>query len=288
MLQYVVTNLDARDALCIDNNEAFYLFAVHFFERDRDGGFCTVYGSTMAKIVGVNEKSIRNIKRRMEERGFISVRKADGAARVTDSYRDVCNASKVHLSEYFRAKSGQDNEEMPGEMESKEAVKITAPPGKDYRPPPAKFTAPPRQNLPGVIKSTVIKEDNLFYNEVCTAHTTEKNEFEIFENGAGNEGKKVSSLVCLFRESNYFKGGAAGRKSFEADLKAAGCPEETDFDYYYNRVLGWSDDKGAKSANWGVKAAQFVIGDRQNGKMITKAATHEAAAPKYKIKETRF
>ena len=148
MLQYVVTNLDARDALCIDNNEAFYLFAVHFFERDRDGGFCTVYGSTMAKIVGVNEKSIRNIKRRMEERGFISVRKADGAARVTDSYRDVCNASKVHLSEYFRAKSGQDNEEMPGEMESKEAVKITAPPpvkitappGKDYRPPPAKFT----------------------------------------------------------------------------------------------------------------------------------------------------
>lgn len=276
MLQYVVTNLDARDTLGIDNNEAFYLFAVHFFERDRDGGFCTVYGSTMARIVGVNEKSIRNIKKRMEKRGFITVRKTDGAARVTDSYRDVCNASKIHLSEYFKAKPGQDTEEMPGGIGAEKftappPVKITAPPGKNYLPPPVKITAPPRQNLPGVIKSTVIKEDNSFYNEVSTAHThtTEKNNFEIFENGAGNEGKKVSSSVCLFRECNYFKGGAAGREKFEADLKAAGCPGEVDFDYYFNRLQAWSDKNGAKSKDWGKTALKFVQDDAQQGHMAT-------------------
>ena len=98
----------------------------------------------------------------------------------------------------------------------------------------------------------------------------------------------MNTLVCLFRETEYFKGGAAGRAEFEKDLKAAGCPDNVDFDYYFNRALLWSDEREAKSANWGAKVAGFVAGDRSNGKMIIKAQTHEAGTSKYKVKETKF
>jgi DNA-binding MarR family transcriptional regulator len=284
MLLYGVINFQARNALGLSNNEFIYLFAVRYFERDRDGGFCSVWASEMSEIVNVEQRNIARLKNRLQEKGLLIIR-GDGAVRVTDAFRDICNAAQQNVSDFFAGKQPSEGDSPPRQNVIPPAKRHT-PPRQNVIPPPDEKTPPPRQNVIPVNVCNNEDSKSILLNRVSTAHTTEKN--QIFKKQENGEGENVTSLVCLFRECNYFKGGAAGRAAFEADLKAAGCPDSTDFEYYFNRILSWSDDKAAKSANWGVKAAQFVIGDRQNGKMITKAATHEAAAPKYKIKETRF
>ena len=201
---------------------------------------------------------------RLKEKGLLIVH-PDNTKEVAPIFYDMAIAGNLAaFEEIFGKKEGVDTHD---------ATSYPMTP----RHSPHDATSPSSTNIVQVGKTLIRRE---------YTHATEKN--QIFKKQENVEGEKAPSIVCLFRECNYFKGGAAGRAAFEADLKAAGCPDSTDFEYYFNRILGWSDDKAAKSANWGAKAAQFVVGDRQNGKMIVKAATHEAGTPKYKVKETKF
>jgi hypothetical protein len=271
---------DVRDKLDISNGEYLLLDCVSKLQSaPNSNGRCRAAASYLAYVAGVTTRRVFPMMDRLKEKGLLIVH-PDNSKEVASIFYDMAIAGNLAaFEEILGKKEGVDTHDATSYPMTPRHTPhdVASYPPMTPRHPPHDVASHSSTNIVQVGKTLIRRE---------YTHATEKNQF--FKKQENVEGEKAPSIVCLFRECNYFKGGAAGRAAFEADLKAAGCPDSTDFEYYFNRILSWSDDKAAKSANWGVKAAQFVIGDRQNGKMITKAATHEAAAPKYKIKETRF
>lgn len=271
MLLYGTIHFAGRKSLGITNTEYLYLFCVMSLERNRNGGFCKVSDAEMSDNIGIARKNIIEMKKRLSGRGLLEVGKA-GAVRVTDTFRDVCNASQQSISDYFsrdkdtpkegaKQKQGKSksNETLQGCNETLQDKKVT----KRYS--ESNETLQESNETLHPVQYIVDSECTfLQYSTQPQKKGGDKNR-ETFS----NEGKKVGSSVCFFQETEYFKGGAAGREKFEADLKGKGCPDNVDFDYYYNRLQVWSNKSSAKSKDWLKTALKFVQDDANQGHMAT-------------------
>lgn len=279
-MRYGTIIYDVRDALNISEAEYLLLDCVCKMQAAPDaGGRCHAGSAYLAYVAGVTQRRVFDMMKRLQNKGLLIIN-PDNTKQVARIFFDMAIAGDVSVLEDL--------------LQKKEAKKshdaTSSPMTPRHNPYDATSDNPmtPRHNpYDATSYSSTSKAlvDKTFIEREYT-HASKKN--QKFKKQESGEGEKVNTLVCLFRETEYFKGGAAGRAEFEKDLKAAGCPDNVDFDYYFNRALLWSDEREAKSANWGAKVAGFVAGDRSNGKMIIKAQTHEAGTSKYKVKETKF
>lgn len=263
MLLYITIHINGRDALDISNTEYMYLSGIMSLERNRHGGYCGEGDAYMSEVIGIARKNIIEMKKRLITRGLLELSKS-GLPRVTDKFRDVCNAAQKSVSDHFNdGASGTKGGKKPGRQKSN--VSLQPDPAKDVT---KRYSASnetlqtSNETLHPVHDVLIDTEYTFLQYSTAEKKSDEKNDFD------KPEGENVTSLVSLFRESIYFKGGA-GREKFEADLKAAGCPGEVDFDYYFNRILTWSDKNGAKSKDWGKTALKVVQDDAKQGHMAT-------------------
>lgn len=88
--------------------------------------------------------------------------------------------------------------------------------------------------------------------------------------------RKEIKQDCLFRETEFVTL-ADGRDRFKAALIARNpAYDSADLDYYYEAVRNWSDSKHARKKDWIATAANFILGDKRDGKLVlTKTNLHE-------------
>ncbi len=80
----------------------------------------------------------------------------------------------------------------------------------------------------------------------------------------------VGSVSTLFRETIYFKE-PGGVKRLRDELRIRHPRYDlAHTSEYFNRLLNWSDEGQKRSFDWVAKAAAFMDGDRQQGKMMLK------------------
>lgn len=264
MLLYITIHINGRDALDISNTEYMYLSGIMSLERNRHGGYCGEGDAYMSEVIGIARKNIIEMKKRLITRGLLELSKS-GLPRVTDKFRDVCNAAQKSVSDHFNdGASGTKGGKKPGRQKSN--VSLQPDPAKDVT---KRYSASnetlqtSNETLHPVHDVLIDTEYTFLQYSTAEKKSDEKNDSD------PPEGENVTSLVCLFRECNYFKGGAAGREKFEADLMAAGCPSNVHFDYYFGRLQTWSDNNNGKSKDWLKTALQFIDGDAKQGHMAT-------------------
>lgn len=73
-------------------------------------------------------------------------------------------------------------------------------------------------------------------------------------------GKKSRSTAILFRHSKYFNQIEEFKAAFDAKY------QHYDLEYYYQRVLNWSDSGENKKVDWIATTRNFILGDERDGK----------------------
>lgn len=93
---------------------------------------------------------------------------------------------------------------------------------------------------------------------------------DVLKKGAGKKtkSKRTPSSKCLFRHSPYFNDRDAFKAAFGEKY------QNHDLDYYYERLLNWSDSDENKKTDWIATGRNFILSDEKSGKARFKTETN--------------
>lgn len=90
-----------------------------------------------------------------------------------------------------------------------------------------------------------------------------------------NDGsaQKFTERKCLFSESRYFD-----TEEFKKAFAGTDYGNFAELGYYYEAVLNWSSSGGHKKVDWIATARNFMLGDKREGKLVTKKGIQDGNA----------
>lgn len=122
---------------------------------------------------------------------------------------------------------------------------------------------------------------NVFVEDKIQTPIVQIDSTDILKKGAGKKtkSKRTPSTKCLFRHSPYFNNMDLFVQSFGEKY------QKHDLDYYYQRLLNWSDSGENKKSDWIATGRNFILSDESAGKARFKSQNSKSINDKFNGKD---